>query len=149
MSENQASVFSAVDLWVFPSPRFSRWFTRLDWYLNWQMCKGLAYAGLHLPPETHRLADEYAVPLLAAPGVSQPPLLVAGLGRVPARRCLVLDGCEDFKSWVAQIKVQVKALHAQEIRVFLPTGVDLGEIKKYWAKQDCVAHFTMDLESAT
>lgn len=143
-------VFNPVDLWVLPTPSFSRWFSQLDWYLNWQMCKGMAYGGLHLPSETHRLAEEYGFAVKAeasSKGGLQPPLLIAPSGRVPTKRCLVLDGADDPKSWLATISQHVSQLKSQEIRVFLPKGFNKTSAEKIWKAHDCKAHFTEDLEA--
>lgn len=137
------------DLWVLPPPRFSRWFSHLDWYFNWQMCKGLAYAGLHLPSETYRVAEEYGVPVADSRGNGEGALLISCAGRAPAGRCLVLDGAGDLKSWLARIKDVAAGLNARQVRVFLPTGATLKETEKHWKKSDIEVQFSPDLETTT
>lgn len=132
------------DLWVVPTPRFSRWFTHLDWYFNWQMCKGLAYAGLHLPAETYRVAEEYGVPVRERKAGG--PLLISCEGKVPARKCLVLDGAGTLSKWVTEIREAAESLQAKEVRVFLPSGATIKDAEKVWKNSDINVHFTPDLE---
>lgn len=132
------------DLWVLPTPRQSRWFSQLDWYLNWQMCKGLAYAGLHLPAETYRVAEEYGVPVFPRDARTSSLLLVASRGRVPSERCLVLE-CEDsLKDWLQTIRGHVERLGVTNVRVFLPTGMSVKDAQKSWKGADTVS-FVADL----
>jgi hypothetical protein len=136
------------DLWVLPSPRVSRWFTYLDWYLNWQMCKGLAYSGLHLPAETYRVAEEYGVPMSERGADESAPLLIASEGRVPAKKCLVLDSSGGMKEWLAKIRKVASQLGVTTVRIFLPSGADESEAKKHWKDNDITAVFHPDLETA-
>ncbi len=141
--------FAPVDLWALPTPGFSRWFTRLDWYMNWQMSKGLAYGGLHLPAETYRIAEQYdvSVPKAATPSASATlaPLLIDPFGRVPARRCLVVDGAGSLKVWLGEIAELSQRLQALEIRIFLPKEATLPDAEKAWRNYSIQAHFTTDL----
>ena len=137
------------DLWALPTPRHSRWFTQLDWYLNWQMCKGLAYPGLHLPDETHQVATEYGVALQDRPHNPQAPLLVAPAGRVPAARCVVIDGAADPQGWLRAIAQVATSLQASSVRVFLPQGLTPAAAEKMWPSTQHNVSFTSDLESTT
>lgn len=140
---------------MLPTPRHSRWFTHWDWYLNWQMCKGLGYGGLHLPPETHRVAEEYGVGVprtASARGGTVPPLLIASQGRLPAAQCLVLDGADDLKSWLASARRLADDLRAADVRVYLPEDSTVKEAEKLWKSAagpdtPCTVHFTRDLEA--
>ena len=137
------------DLWIFPAPRASRWFARLDWYLNWQMCKGISYAGLHLPDETYRVAEAHGLPLEVEALVS-PPLLVLPGPRVPTKKCLVLDpGEADLEAWFRVMIDHARALRARSARVFLPTGRTLAEAESAWSRvsADVDVSFAVDLDT--
>lgn len=136
------------DLWVLPTPRFSRWFTHLDWYFNWQMCKGLAYGGLHLPAETYRVAEEFGVPV-SERSESEKPLLISCAGKVPAKSCLVLDSKGGLKEWLSEIKTLATTLKVSDVRVFLPTGTSVKDAEKIWKQTDFTVHFSPDLEPTT
>jgi hypothetical protein len=137
------------DLWVLPTPRQSHWFRRLDWHLNWQMCKGLAYSGLHLPSETRRVAEEYGFEIPRHREDKTPPLLIGSEGRLPARMCLVIDAGNHLDKWFPQVIKQMEPMKVKTARVFLPTGASVREAKKIWkAKLDAEIEFTADLEAA-
>ncbi|MBX3023231.1 MAG: hypothetical protein KF799_16270 [Bdellovibrionales bacterium] len=140
------AMVAATDLWVIPTPRYSRWFTHLDWYFNWQMCKGLAYGGLHLPAETYRVAEEYGVPV-GAHKEGEGALLISCAGKVPAAKCLVLEGADSLREWLGSARDTAEKLQARDIRVFLPTGVSVKEAEKTWKKAAFDVHFSTDLES--
>lgn len=136
------------DLWVLPAPRQSHWFRRLDWYLNWQMCKGLAYSGLHLPSEIYRVAEEHAQPLprRTSGHKGETPLLVAADGRLPTRMCLVCPLASSLSEWLANVAEQLNGLKVERVRVFLPEGAKAGEAAKIWkSKSNHKVEFTMDL----
>lgn len=149
--QDQTSALEAMatpcDLWILPTPRNSRWFTHLDWYLNWQMCKGLAYGGLHLPPETYRVAEEYGVSVTDRDTAGEAPLLLSVEGRIPAYRCLVIDYDEGLRAWLDQAGRLAKGLQAREVRVFLPTGHRPSEAKKSWKTTGIDVQFLPDLEA--
>lgn len=136
------------DLWVLPPPRVSLWFARVDWYLNWQLSKGLAYAGLHLPIETHHLAEEYEVPLATA-AVENPPLLVLSHGRIPADKCVVVDMTGKNKSWLEQVHQVAEGLQVKNLHIFLPAKLDKEEAKEVWSSQFASrkARFSTDSEA--
>ena len=137
------------DLWIFPAPRASRWFARLDWYLDWQMCKGLSYGGLHLPEETYRVAEAHGQELNFTP-LDQPPLLVLPGSRVPAKKCLVLDDQDaPLETWFAAVAAQAERLKARTARIFLPTGRTLTEAEAAWdrVRAPLEVSFALDLET--
>lgn len=134
MSETAADPFAnACDLWVLPPPRVSAWFSRVDWYLNFQMSKGVAYPGLHLPNETLSLAEEYEVPL-PPPSAPDPsaPLLVLSLGRLPTRKCAVVEAKTFGGSWLEKVHAIALNLDAKGVHVFLPAKMAVSEAKKVW-----------------
>lgn len=138
------------DLWVLPPPRLSAWFPKIDWYLNWQMSKGLAYAGLHLPNETHRLAEEFDITLPEPINDPPPPLLILNHGRIPAPKCVVLDVNSRLKGWLERVYEVSENLQAKSIHVFLPTKFEVSEAKEIWSDRfkDRKAKFSSDEEAS-
>lgn len=140
------------DLWVLPPPRASAWFSRVDWYLNWQLSKGIAYSGLHLPNEVLRLSEDYEVPLPApTPLPENAPLLVLSLGRLPSSKCTVVDSKTFGKAWLEQIHEICLNLDVKNVHIFLPAKMDLAEAKKTWSAKFASreARFTADAEAMT
>jgi hypothetical protein len=138
------------DLWIFPAPRASRWFARQDWYLNWQMSKGLSYAGLHLSEELTRVADRHGIPIPATPGARADLLVLPG-SLVPTKKCLVIDDVdESLDTWFSHIAARATELRAETARIFLPTGRSTAEAEAAWARinPSLEAQFEPDLEAA-
>lgn len=150
MSSNQDPFSSSSDLWVLPPPRLSGWFPRVDWYLNWQLSKGLAYSGLHLPNETLSLMEEYEKPLTP---VSEPdpgrPLLVLSQHRLPARKCVVVESGGGLKAWLERVHQIALDLGSQKAHVFLPAKASLEDAKSVWGNRPVAATFSIDEDSHT
>ncbi len=137
-------------LWVLPPPRLSAWFPLVDWYLNWQMSKGIAYSGIHLPNEVLRLAEDYEVELPVIKPTHQPaPLLVLAKGRLPTDKCVVLDFLDDEKQWLKHAHEISLNLDVKNVHVFLPNKVAKEQAIKIWgasfAKREC--RFSSDTEA--
>lgn len=153
MAEIPADPFAQpCDLWLLPPPRSSAWFAVIDWYLNWQLSKGLAYSGLHLPNETLRLAEDYEVPLppVKTPGVdSGVPLLVLSQGRLPATKCVVLDTGLKHEDWLKQGFEITLNFDAKNVHVFLPAKASKEQSQQLWKARfaERVAHFSSDSEA--
>lgn len=137
-------------LWVLPPPRLSAWFPLVDWYLNWQMSKGIAYSGLHLPNEVLRLAEDYEVELPMIKTAQQPaPLLILSHGRLPTDKCVVLDYLEDNENWLNQAHQISLDLDVKNVHVFLPAKVAKEQAAKIWGASfaNREARFSSDMEA--
>ena len=145
MQDIFASALKPVDLWALPTPDHSRWFARLDWYLNWRMCQGLAYSGLSLSPEIRQVAELHEVPIATldkTPGC----LLVATNDRLPTPRCMVVSGARSPETWLQEIASRAGSLQLSSLSIFLPTHVDHEFALKHWpASPHLQVHFVPDL----
>jgi hypothetical protein len=139
------------DIWFFPPLKHSRWIAQADWYLNWQLCKGLEYTGLHLPKEVLQVAELYQVEVPGpSPRLHGAPLLVSTAGRLPARNVVVLDNPGALGEWFKEVERVSQGLKAKKIQVFLPASVSQDMAGKAWKKLDCSieAQFITDTEIA-
>lgn len=136
------------ELWVVPLSDQSRWFTRLDWYFNWQLCKGLAHRTRVIGPELQRIAGELGVATANMPERPAAPLLVGCNGMVPAAKCLVLPFEKSLKKWLEEIKEIAAGLSVRQAQIFLPSDADREKAEEAWAKipGECSAVFMVDLE---
>jgi hypothetical protein len=151
MAEIQDDPFAQPsDLWLLPPPRSSAWFAVIDWYLNWQLSKGLAYAGLHLPNETLRLAEDYEVKLPSVTTAGEDsgvPLLVVSQGRLPANKCVVLETeGRKHEDWLKQGFEIALNLNAKSVHVFLPSKASAEQSEKMWKARfpDRTTRFSSD-----
>lgn len=135
------------DLWILPVPRKSAWFSVIDWYLNWQMCRALGHVGFQLPHETKSLAEEFDIEIPEAIKTSGLPLMVITGGRVPSPKCLVLDVADDRK-WLEAGADYARELNAGRVRVFLPESFSRENARKAWPKEfKGQIEFTTDQEA--
>ena len=119
-----------MDLWVLPLPAQSQWFSRVDWYLNWQMCKGLAHEKSKPSVELFRVMEEGGVQFQPTPTDPKWPLMVISNGRIPAGKCVVIEKSKTLKDWLEQVASVAQNLHAQTLRVFLPSDSSPAEARK-------------------
>jgi len=140
---------SAYDLWVMPTAQHSAWFARLDWYLNWQMTKGLSYQRQKPSLELLRVMEMSDIAFGAHPEFGNTPLMVASTGRLETDRCVVIAYGDDLKAWLGQVADLAEKLKAQKLRVYLPKGSAQSAARDHWKKlSDNQIEFATD-EDAT
>lgn len=143
------SIENTSDLWFFPPAKESPWLAKVDWYLNWQMCKGLDHGGIHVPAETLKVAEEFGI---AVPEVStrRTPLMVYARGLLPTNHCVVLETTNALGDWLKQIHDISKKLQAKSIQIFLPATASQETAQQAWEKlkSDLEIRFITDLETA-
>lgn len=141
-------MLSKTDLWIVPQSSHSAWFAQLDWYLNWQMCKGLTHKAAVADAQMYRLAEAYEVRMESPPLNKEAPLLVACREFLPAPQCLVLPFGGDIKQWLLEAKTIAFKMKCASAHVFLPAGAQADKAEKTWIglSGECRASFTNDFE---
>jgi hypothetical protein len=121
-----------MDLWVLPTPSESQWFARIDWYLNWQMCKGLAFEKARPSVELFRILEEGELQFEAS--VSDPswPLMVMSHGRIPCSKCMVIDPRGSLDGWLNRAFEQAQKLKVRSLRLFLPKNAEKSQAESLW-----------------
>lgn len=119
-------------LWVLPPPTKSAWFAKIDWYLNWQMCKGLAHEPRRLSHEMLRLIEENELPLSEPPQDNHAPLMIIAHGRLPASKCVVIEYGKSLKTWLTRVHQLAEHLNTDQLRVFLPYDSTRTEAEQIW-----------------
>ncbi len=127
--------FAPCDLWVLPLPAHSTWFARVDWYLNWQLCKGLAHEQAKPSLQLFRVLEENGMHFEDQPR-EKVPLLVFSKGRIPATKCLVLECSQTLAEWLRTIHRMASDLKVQSLRVFLPKHFSKSEAQKLWQERE-------------
>lgn len=139
-------------LWVLPPPGKSAWFAKIDWYLNWQLTRGLVHEPRRPSAELMRLTRDLDLPAPTATDWTQAPLMVSAHGRLDAEQCVVLAMQGSLHEWLRQIHTVATRLGVQKLRVFLPTGMDRSDALDFWqkiSKQDTLEiEFSSDEDAA-
>ncbi len=132
------------ELWVFPTPKHSTWFAKMDWYLNWQMTRGLSHEARRASAELLRLVNEHGLPTPAVTAPSSTPLLISSQGRVDAEQCLVLDFHQSLPQWLDEAHQLAQKLGQTNLRVFLPAEAMQREAIDLWKKLAKNSNLTAD-----
>jgi hypothetical protein len=140
------------DLWVIPPSAHSQWFARIDWYLNWQMSKGLAFQRQKPPAELLRVLEDAGIAYEPEHASDGAPLMVASGGKVGSERCVVVDFGGKLPAWLHSVHGLCKDLQCRRTRVFLPRGSSKAEAETLWTKLtplDVQLEFSTDEDNAT
>lgn len=142
-------MLSKTDLWIVPPSQHSAWFAHLDWYLNWQMCKGLVHRTATPDAQVFMLAKEYEIPVSSSTVSEKSPLLISCGTLVPAKSCLVLPFKGDLKEWLIEAKTIAFKLMCANVHIFLPAGSETDKAEKAWSKLsgECTVTFFEDTEA--
>jgi hypothetical protein len=123
------------DLWVIPPSAHSQWFARIDWYLNWQMSKGLAYQRRKPSVELLRVLEDAGTAFQLHCAADTSPLLVASSGMVGSERCVVIEYGGELGEWLESVHQVCDNLKCKRTRVFLPRGITAAQAQTLWKKQ--------------
>lgn len=150
MSSNvisQASAFNpGSDLWIVPDLEKSQWTARLDWYLNFQICKASRHSAPALP--------EYLKDVLAETGLRKKtfaatpvaPLMISSKELLPNKWVVVLPWEGDINPWTKHVVEIWKNLKMPSLRIFLPPGQNSGTFQGAWQAHHSSQEFTVVLD---
>lgn len=143
---SQASAFNpGSDLWIVPDLEKSPWTAKMDWYLNFQICK----ASRHNSPKiTSYISDVLRKTELnlRGPFISSGPLMVSSAPLLPNKWVVVLPWSDDLSAWSSQIHEIWSRLKEPSLRVFLPPGQSTGSFQLAWQAHHTVPDFTVVLD---
>ena len=140
---------TSADLWVLPPAAQSQWFSQVDWYLNWQLCKGLAFERVKPSVELIRVLEETGISYEEQSAVRASPLMVIAEGRLPAAVCVVVDYPKTLKGWLKSVHKVSQGLKAKSLRIFLPRGATIDAAAEIWQElspQENAVEFSPDEE---
>lgn len=119
-------------LWVLPPPNHSAWFAKIDWYLNWQMTRGLTHEPRQPSAALIRLARDHGLPDPVVGNTSPVPLMVSARGRLNAEQCVVMGAPENLADWLKRIHALIQTLNQSSARVHLPSGATRQKAHELW-----------------
>jgi hypothetical protein len=144
---SQASALNpGSDLWIVPDLERSRWTAKLDWYLNFQICKSSRHQTAPLSEFVQEvLAEtEQTAPQLSLEGPSS--LMIASPELLPNKWVLVVPWTENMSAWTASIFKIWSGLQEPSVRIFLPPGQSAGSLQQHWQKHHTFQDFTVVLD---
>jgi hypothetical protein len=131
--ENLDEAFqSACDLWVIPEK--GAWLARLDWHLNWQVCKALEHAPATPAPELLDLVREQDFDFDFKGARGPKPLLVSAEGLLPTSLCLIRTEEDTPAAETTAIREYASSLKANRILLFTSAKVNPAKVADAWEK---------------
>jgi hypothetical protein len=126
---HQSALSSGADLWVTAHPFESKITVKLDWYLNFQITKGLSHATHPIAENVRQILDKCELAELHFIDEQTQDLLISAQNLVPARWVLVVPFSTN---WTASIFRHWQNLSKPKLRVFLPDQFQVKEFEKAW-----------------
>lgn len=144
---SQASAFNpGADLWIVPDLEKSPWTAKLDWYLNFQICKASRHVAPVMPPYVTEVLRDTELNVRSAPPLLDGPLMVSSQNLLPNKWVVVLPWAGDLSAWSAQIYEIWSRLKEPSLRIFLPPGQSTGSLQLAWQSHHPVPDLTAVLD---
>lgn len=141
-AQSQHAFLPGCDLWVVSQKIPRSFFLKLDWYLNFQISKGLRR---QTRPRAEVLDSwvkdtgldfvEQKNPAMAALVITPPTLLPC--------RWLFYSECSDLNSWVEGLNPHWTGLGKPSLKFFLPEGEDVKALMAAWKPFDPIDEYTI------
>ena len=144
---SQASAFNpGSDLWIVPHLEKSQWTARLDWYLNFQICKSSRHKHAQTDAVVNEVLKETGLEKFYRPVSAQAPLMIASEQLLPNKWVVVLPWAEDMSSWSKEVFQIWNGLKEPTLRIFLPPGQSAGNFQQSWVRNSSFEEFTVVLD---
>ncbi len=144
---SQASAFNpGSDLWIVPDLEKSQWTAKLDWYLNFQVCKSSRHQSPTLPAYVSGVLSETNLAVRTPQEMLSNPLMISSQNLLPNKWVVVLPWNDDLSAWSACIFEIWSKLKEPSLRVFLPPGQSTGSLQTAWQSHHTVPEFTVVLD---
>ncbi|MDG0817910.1 hypothetical protein [Bdellovibrio svalbardensis] len=144
---SQASAFNpGSDLWIVPQLEKSQWTARLDWYLNFQICKSSRHKMAHTPLFVNEVIKEAELDTFYRPVNAQAPLMIASEQLLPNKWVVVVPWANDMTAWSKEVFQVWSGLQEPTLRIFLPPGQSAGLFQQAWVRHHSSEEFTVVLD---
>lgn len=107
------------DLWIMAIPSDSHWSRQVDWYLNFQISRGLQTKIPERSMNLEKLLHDVQWTLPESFIAKENPLLIAAAGRLPARWVLLPQTFDVSLSFLEK----ASQLQPGTVRLFLPPSI--------------------------
>jgi hypothetical protein len=128
---SQASALNpGADLWVVADLNHSKWTSKLDWHLNFQIAKASRHKSPELSPFLKEALEQTGQQELRF-DVDGAPLLIQSESLLPNKWILIVPYAGDMKAWLSRISKAWTDLKKPSIRIFLPTGQSASQVTQF------------------
>lgn len=144
---SQASAFNpGSDLWIMPDLETSNWTAKLDWYLNFQICKSSRHVAPKLPAFLKDVISETGLEKKFIAPDPKAPLMIASEELLPNKWVVIIPWDNDIVQWSTKSFEIWQKLNEPSIRVFLPPGQSTGNLESTWHSRESFQDFTVVLD---
>ncbi|WII71215.1 hypothetical protein QJS83_12165 [Bdellovibrio sp. 22V] len=144
---SQASALNpGSDLWIVPDLDKSQWTAKLDWYLNFQICKSTRHLSPSLPNYLRTVLAETELEKKSIDIKPSAPLMIATHELLPNKWVVLLPWDGNLKQWTTQVFEIWQKLKEPSLRVFLPPGQSTGNLQLAWQTHHTFEDFTVVLD---
>lgn len=144
---SQASAFNpGSDLWIMPDLEKSPWTAKLDWYLNFQICKSSRHQTRETPAPINSIVEETGLSHEEVAADAESSLMIASGRLLPNKWVVILPWNNDLGKWTQEIHKIWGNLNEPSLRVFLPPGQSASGLQLAWQKHQSSEEFTVVLD---
>ncbi len=144
---SQASALKqGAQLWVLPDISNSRWTVKIDWYLNFQICKAQRHTLRELPDFVEKVITDTGIEKPAIKYDEHSTLLIASEHLLPNKWVALVPVHKNYAQWAKQVFETWASLQTPSLRVFLPAGYSAGDFNEHWRSHDKFEDFTIVLD---
>lgn len=144
---SQASALNpGSDLWIVPDLEKSQWTAKLDWYLNFQICKSARHETPQLSSFVSEVLAESELEKIPVPTTKSWPLMIASERLLPCKWVVVVPWNGSISSWAEKSFEVWQNLKEPSLRVFLPPGQSTGSFEGSWNSYRGTQDFTVVLD---
>lgn len=113
----------------------SAWSTRIDWYLGFQLRRGVPHKRFEFSNDIRQLMESYEAPLPRIPRLDSAPLMVASETRLPNHQTVLIPEADSTQEWAKSCHRIWRGLGRPPTRVFLPKGVTRDQFERAWPRE--------------
>ncbi len=130
---NRAQAFGpGSDLWVIPDKSNFTFFSKLDWYLNFQLTRAHLHRPQILAPQLKNISNENSLPSFDIELKSSAPLMISAEMGLPTKIVVEMPLNSEPTTWIIDAHQTWLKLDRPTLRVFLPGTIDMAEFKAKW-----------------
>lgn len=134
------------DLWILSDLEKSPWIAKIDWYLNFQICRASRHQSQFLPQFLADVLENTELEKKNIPLDKSSPLMIASQEFLPNKWVVILPWSENMTAWSAQAFQIWQKLNQPSLRIFLPPGQSAGNFQTPWQTHNITPDFTVVLD---
>ena len=134
------------ELWILPDMSKSKWTSKLDWYLNFQLTKSTRNKPPMFAEFLTQTVTEAGIDTINLSVNNQSPFMIASHDLLPNKWVVVVPWTHNHSAWISKSFEVWNNLNRPSIRLFLPPGQSAGAFEREWQIHDAAHDLTLVLD---